>query len=154
MNLKTLASIPLLLAVLLAGPPAIAVNDGIARFEVAAQGSERRALPVALIYPALRPWCNITMGPFNVQVAPQAESTVKGLIVLSHGSEVSIPGKSGGIYPRALLRQRKYPVPDAFGASLADTSIGMGDDVFQRKAPRLHLNELSDGGIALAVRRQ
>ena len=79
----------------LAGP-ALAFQAGWRQTEIAGTAPAAAATVVALYYPTQAPERAIPMGPFTVTVAPQAapEATVKGLIVLSHGTGGSELGHS------------------------------------------------------------
>ena len=65
-----------------------AQNAGMARMEVPGTAAGQAPIPVALYYPTAAPERAIPMGLFTVNVAFQAPpaATVKGLIVLSHGT--------------------------------------------------------------------
>ena len=64
------------------------LQAGLRMLTVPASASGAPAIPVAVFYPTQAPARSMAMGPFNVQVAMQApaEATVKGLILLSHGT--------------------------------------------------------------------
>ncbi len=83
-----LRSLLLLGLLLLPVGPAMALEAGWQPIRVAGATADSPAISVALYYPtqvASRP---IPMGPFTPNIAPQAppEATVKGLIILSHGT--------------------------------------------------------------------
>lgn len=75
---------------------AAAAEAGLRMQTLAAVGDAQAAIPVALYYPTQAAARPITMGPFALEVAMRAEpdATVKGLIVLSHGTGGSELGHS------------------------------------------------------------
>ena len=91
-----LRSLPVFATTLLLAGQALAFQAGWRQVEI--KGAEPAAAPtaVALYYPTQAPERAIAMGPFTVTVTPQAapESTVKGLIVISHGTGGSELGHS------------------------------------------------------------
>ena len=91
--LKTLLSV---CAALPLAAPALAAQAGWRQIEIAGTAPAAAPTVVALYYPTQAPERAIAMGPFTVTVAPQAapEPTVKGLIVLSHGTGGSELGHS------------------------------------------------------------
>jgi predicted dienelactone hydrolase len=76
------------LSVLLAACPAMATEAGLRQFDAPAQSSNQQAIHVVLFYPTQDSARSIPMGPFTPTVAinGKPDATVKGLIVLSHGT--------------------------------------------------------------------
>ena len=76
------------LSVLLAAGPALATEAGMRRFSAAAHNGNQEPIPVVLFYPTQDGAKSIPMGPFTPTVAinGKPDATVKGLIVLSHGT--------------------------------------------------------------------
>lgn len=76
------------MALLLPAGPGRAFEAGWQQITVAGYGADSHDIAVALFYPTRSPQRRIPMGPFTLTVAPQApsEATVKGLILLSHGT--------------------------------------------------------------------
>ncbi len=87
---------PMLITALLLTQNAAAFQAGWRQISVAGPGPEAPVTTVALYYPTQTPAGAIPMGPFTPHVAIQAapELTVKGLIVLSHGTGGSELGHS------------------------------------------------------------
>ena len=85
-----------LAAVLLNAAPALALQAGWSQISVAGPTPGAPATTVALYYPTQASARAIPMGPFTPVVAMEAapEATVKGLIVLSHGTGGSELGHS------------------------------------------------------------
>jgi predicted dienelactone hydrolase len=65
----------------------LAAQVGWSQYEIPGKGEGAPAISVALFYPSPSPRRDIPMGPFMIHAAirGESESTVKGLIVLSHG---------------------------------------------------------------------
>lgn len=78
----------LIVTMLLAAGPGTAFEAGWQPITIAGPTPDAPPIPVALYYPTQTAPRRIPMGPFTPNVAPQAppESTVKGLIMLSHGT--------------------------------------------------------------------
>lgn len=76
--------------------PTEAANAGLRLQTVSPAGDAQTAIPVALYYPTQAAARPLTLGPFSPDVAMRAEpeATVKGLIVLSHGTGGSELGHS------------------------------------------------------------
>ncbi len=93
---RFLKSIPIVMAALLCTPGAWAFQAGWRQMSIPGASPEAPATTVALYYPTQAPARAIPMGPYTPYVAIQAapESTVKGLIVLSHGTGGSELGHS------------------------------------------------------------
>jgi predicted dienelactone hydrolase len=93
---RFLKSVPVLIAAFLLSQNAAAFQAGWRQISIAGPGPEAPATTVALYYPTQTLAGAIPMGPFTPHVAPQAapESSVKGLIVLSHGTGGSELGHS------------------------------------------------------------
>ena len=93
---RFLKSCPVLITALLLTQTAGAFQAGWRQISIAGPRPEAPATTVALYYPTQAPARAIPMGPFAPKVAIQAEpeSTVKGLIVLSHGTGGSELGHS------------------------------------------------------------
>jgi predicted dienelactone hydrolase len=89
-------SLSILVTALLLAQSAAAFQAGWRQTTIAGAGPETPATTVALYYPTQAPASAIPMGPFTPQVAPGAapEASVKGLIVLSHGTGGSELGHS------------------------------------------------------------
>lgn len=86
----------MLAAALLLGAPARATEAGLRLQTLPAAGDAQPAIPLALFYPTQAAARTIAMGPFSPEVAMRAEpeASVKGLIVLSHGTGGSELGHS------------------------------------------------------------
>jgi predicted dienelactone hydrolase len=84
------------LSVLLAAGPALATEAGLRRFDAPAQNSSQEPIHVVLFYPTQDSAKSIPMGPFTPTVAinGKPDATVKGLILLSHGTGGSELGHS------------------------------------------------------------
>jgi predicted dienelactone hydrolase len=84
------------LSVLLASGPALATEAGLRRFDAPAQNSSQEPIHVVLFYPTQDSAKSIPMGPFTPTVAinGKPDATVKGLILLSHGTGGSELGHS------------------------------------------------------------
>jgi predicted dienelactone hydrolase len=84
----SLRGISLVLSSLLLTAQAMATQAGWRQIKVTGATADAAPTVVALYYPTQAPARTIAMGPFTVQVAIQArpDATVKGLIVLSHGT--------------------------------------------------------------------
>lgn len=95
----------LFLALLLHAGRAMALEAGWQSIRIAAATPEAPAITVALYYPTSVAPRSIPMGPFNPNVAPQTppDATVKGLILLSHGTGGSELGHSS--LAEALARE-------------------------------------------------
>lgn len=93
---RFLESVPILFAALLLTQNASAFQAGWRQISIAGPSPEAPGTTVALYYPTQAPARVIPMGPFSPNVALQAapESTVKGLIVVSHGMGGSELGHS------------------------------------------------------------
>jgi predicted dienelactone hydrolase len=89
-------SVPVLIAAFLLTQNAAAFQAGWRQISIAGPGPEAPATTVALYYPTQTLAGAIPMGPFTPHVASGAEpeSSVKGLIVLSHGTGGSELGHS------------------------------------------------------------
>ena len=89
-------SVPMLIAAWLFTHNAWAFQAGWRQLTLPGPSAEAPATIVALFYPTQTPARTVSMGPFSPNVAIQAapESTVKGLIVLSHGTGGSELGHS------------------------------------------------------------
>lgn len=86
----------LCLALLLPAAPGRAFEAGWQPIRIAAAAPEAPPITVALYYPTSVAPRRIPMGPFTPNVAPQAppDATVRGLILLSHGTGGSELGHS------------------------------------------------------------
>jgi predicted dienelactone hydrolase len=86
----------LLVGLLVIAGPVLAFQAGWKQISVAGPTSDSPATVVALYYPTQAPVRAVPMGPFTpvVAMAGAPESTVKGLIVLSHGTGGSELGHS------------------------------------------------------------
>jgi predicted dienelactone hydrolase len=84
---RSLCQIALILSSLLLTAEAIATQAGWRQIIIPGSTADAAPTVVALYYPTQAPARTIAMGPFTVRVAIQAppDTTVKGLIVLSHG---------------------------------------------------------------------
>ena len=84
------------LSVLLAACPALATEAGLRRFDAPAQNGSQEPIHVVLFYPTQDSAKPVPMGPFTPTVAinGKPDATVKGLIVLSHGTGGSELGHS------------------------------------------------------------
>ena len=93
---RFLKSVPVLIAAFLLTQNAAAFQAGWRQISIAGPGPEAPATTVALYYPTQALAGAIPMGPFTPHVATAAapESSVKGLIVLSHGTGGSELGHS------------------------------------------------------------
>jgi predicted dienelactone hydrolase len=85
---RSLMSLPLLGAVLLMAQSAWSFQAGWRQMEVPGAAAAGGATTVALYYPTQAPARPIPMGPFtpNIAIGAPPQATVKGLIVLSHGT--------------------------------------------------------------------
>ena len=129
-----------------AAPAAVAGptwQAGLRTITVPASASGAPAIPVALFYPTLAPARSIAMGPFSVQVAMQAapEATVKGLILLSHGTGGSELGHASLAQALAragyLVAALRHPGDDWQDRSLLRTSPTRYFDERPRQASRV-----------------
>jgi predicted dienelactone hydrolase len=86
----------LVLSGLLLTAQAVATEAGWRRIHIPGPAADTAATVVALYYPTQAPARAVAMGPFTARVAIQAppDTTVKGLIVLSHGTGGSESGHS------------------------------------------------------------
>lgn len=93
---RFIKSFPIVMAALLCTHSAWAFQAGWRQISIPGPSPEAPATAVALYYPTQAPARAIPMGPFTPNVAIQAtpEPTVKGLIVLSHGTGGSELGHS------------------------------------------------------------
>lgn len=93
---RVLKSFPMLITALLLTQSAWAYQAGWRQISIPGPNAEAPATSVALYYPTQTSARAIPMGPFTPNVAIHAtpESTVKGLIVLSHGTGGSELGHS------------------------------------------------------------
>ncbi len=83
-----LRQLSLTLLVALSAASAFASQAGLRQISLPGLAPATAAVPVALYYPTQAPESSIAMGPFMVRVAMRSppEASVKGLIVLSHGT--------------------------------------------------------------------
>ena len=93
---RILKALPLLITALLFVPSAWAFQAGWRQVNIPGPSPQAPATTVALYYPTQATARSIPMGPFtpNVAIHGAPESTVKGLIVLSHGTGGSELGHS------------------------------------------------------------
>lgn len=93
---RFLKYVPMLITALLLAQNARAFQAGWRQIRIAGTGADAPATTVALYYPTQTPARAMRMGPFTPNVAFHGtpEATVKGLIVLSHGTGGSELGHS------------------------------------------------------------
>jgi predicted dienelactone hydrolase len=84
-------------SLLLAAGPALATESGFRRFDAPPQNSSQEAIHVVLFYPTQDSAKAVPMGPFTPTVAinGKPDASVKGLLLLSHGTGGSELGHSG-----------------------------------------------------------
>ena len=84
-------------SLLLAASPALATESGFMRFDAPSQNGSQEAIHVVLFYPTQDSARAVPMGPFTPTVAinGKPDASVKGLLLLSHGTGGSELGHSG-----------------------------------------------------------
>lgn len=85
---RAVASVLATASLLLAAIPALATEAGFRQFDVLARSSSQEAMHVVLFYPTQDSAKAVPMGPFTLTVAinGKPDASVKGLLLLSHGT--------------------------------------------------------------------